>query len=110
MNNARKELLKKYLEENPNDPFPIYGLGLEEVKSSPEKALEYFEQLLKNFSDYLPTYYQAGKTYEALGNIEQAIITYKKGIELGKSQGDMHTVSELKGALAWIDDEDDDEF
>lgn len=98
MNTARIELLKKYIEEEPNEPFNLYALGCELMHEAEEDALEYFERLLSDFADYLPTYYQAGILQAELGEEEIALSTFEKGIELAKAQGNTKTLRELQTA------------
>jgi tetratricopeptide (TPR) repeat protein len=98
MSTPRVEQLLRFHEEDPSDPFPIYGLALEFIKSDTTKSHGYFEHLLKNFSDYLPTYYHAAKLKTELGHIKDAIETYEKGIALAKKLGDTQTLRELQSA------------
>ena len=75
-----------------------------------EKALHYYEDLINNHSDYVGTYYHLGKLYEAVGRSEDAINTYKNGMEVCRKAGDMHAFSELQGVLnsaLGLDYEDD---
>jgi tetratricopeptide (TPR) repeat protein len=98
MNTARIELLKKYIEEEPNEPFNYYALGCELMHEAADEALNYFEHLLNNFADYLPTYYQAGLLQAESGEEETALVTYEKGIELAKEQENHKTLRELQTA------------
>ena len=98
MNTARIELLKKYIEEEPNEPFNYYALGCELMHEAEEEALSYFEKLLNEFADYLPTYYQAGILQAELGEEETALSTFEKGIELAKAQENTKTLRELQTA------------
>jgi Cytochrome c biogenesis factor len=50
----RIDLLKKFIEEDPSDPFNVYALALEYIESNPEKAKELFEQLLKSIPPICP--------------------------------------------------------
>ncbi len=110
MNNTRLEKLQEWLESSPNDPFLIYAIGLEELNNDLEKSKSYFDQLLKKFPKYLPTYYQAGKLYERFGLEEEALEIYERGIALGKEQNDSHAVSELHGAHQFLKDELSDDW
>jgi tetratricopeptide (TPR) repeat protein len=104
----RINLLLNYLEEDPNDRFSRYALGLEYVKMNElAKARECYEELLERAPDYLPVYYQAGKLFEAQSQPEAAIAVYRKGIAVATDQGDAHTRSELQGALFQLVDPDE---
>jgi tetratricopeptide (TPR) repeat protein len=98
MNQNRLEQLIKFYEEDPNDPFIVYGLALEYQKSDIKKSEQLFDTLLTNFQEYLPSYYHAAKLKATLGNGELALSIYKKGIALAKKQKDATTERELLAA------------
>lgn len=95
MNQVRIDLLKKYIAEDPTDPFNSYGLACEYLEELPEEALVLFQKLLKGHSDYLPTYYHAGQLLEAFEKEEEAIKVYEDGMALAKTQGNTKTFQEL---------------
>ena len=100
MDNSRLLTLKKVVEQDPDDSFSRYALGLEYLSvPDNEKAKEMFEELLLKDPNYLAAYYQLGKVYELLGEAEMAQKAYEKGIYVAASQNDMHTKSELEEAL-----------
>ena len=98
MNESRLALLAKYLEEDPHDPFNIYAIATEYKREHPEKAIRYYEQLLTDHPEYLPTYYHAAETYQLLDQTDQVEEVYKKGIELAKSQKETTALRELQNA------------
>lgn len=98
MNQARIDLLKKYIEEDPSDPFNYYGLACEYLQGDPEKSLSLFKNLLKNHPSYLATYYQAAQLFASFELEEEAIQVYKSGIELAEAQKNGKTLQELKTA------------
>jgi Tfp pilus assembly protein PilF len=95
----RIQLLQKFLEDDPSDSFTRYALALEYVKVDPQKAMETFHSLLSLDNTYLPTYYQLAKLYESLGQRENALRTYEKGIVIAKKQNDLKTLGELTSAM-----------
>lgn len=97
-NSSRIELLLQFVKEEPDNPFNLYALALEYQNTDMRKALEYFEDLLKNHADYLPTYYHAAALFVELGLIEEANQTYIEGIALAESQNNQHSLRELKNA------------
>lgn len=101
-------MLKKYMEENPNDPFNIYALALEYLDLDVKISRSYFDKLLTNHPDYLPTYYHAANLYLEMNNVEEAKKLYNKGIELAEKQGDLNTIKELKNALSALILEDEE--
>ena len=105
MSNRIDMLLKMY-EESPSDTFVLFALAKEH--QSLEKldlALEYFEKLLRTDKNYVGAYYHLGKLYESKQELEQAILTYKEGIQIASMAGDNHAKSELAGAFMNIDED-----
>ncbi len=78
----RLKQLLEFSEKEPNDPFLIYALATEYLKIDAQKALNYFENLLQNHSDYIPTYYHAAALYASLEEYKKANEVYLKGIEM----------------------------
>lgn len=99
MENARLQELFNFLREDPDDPFLIYAIAIEYDKLNADKAMEYYDKLLKIHPNYLPGYYHAAKLYEKMGNNIKASELYKKGIELSVEQKNMKTYRELINAL-----------
>ncbi|TFV97614.1 tetratricopeptide repeat protein [Algoriphagus kandeliae] len=95
----RLKLLEQFATDEPKDPFNWYALALETQKKQPEKALEYFQKLLTEFPDYLPTYYPAAHFLASLDKLEEAKYTFEKGISLAKDQSELKTLRELQNAF-----------
>jgi lipoprotein NlpI len=95
----RLEILQDFYNEEPNDPFNIYGLAIEYQKYDVNKSKELFDLLLSEFEEYLATYYISGKLYEELGLDEEAIAIFKKGISVAHAQNNTKTENELKNAM-----------
>ena len=100
----RLDNLLQMLEQQPEDAFLLYAIGLE-YGSAGEKLLarDFFEKLLKSQPEYLPVYYQAGLLQIEMGNLEDARSILEKGMALAKSQKDMKTWHELEGVLEELD-------
>jgi Tfp pilus assembly protein PilF len=97
---ARIDLLKGFLQENPNDSFSRYALALEYVKLGKiDDARREFETVRDNDPEYLATYYQLGQLYQRIGLLHDAEKTFRVGITVASRQKDDHTRSELEGAL-----------
>jgi len=93
--------LKKLLafeKENPQDPFLIYGIALEYVMHDEHLAKKYFNTLLNEHPDYLPTYYKAAEFFNEQDESEKVKAIYVKGIELAEKQQDQKAIEELKQA------------
>ena len=108
---SRLNQLFTFLESQPNEPFIIFAIAKEyEGNNDNFKALEYYTLLEETTPQYVGLYYHLGKLYERLGEPDQALTTYKKGMIVAKQEKDMHAYNELAGAKMNLSDEDDDEF
>ncbi|MBX9852677.1 MAG: tetratricopeptide repeat protein [Cytophagaceae bacterium] len=109
MKSSRLKELLKFLEEDPGDTFTIYALALEYTRADENKALEYYNHLLKEHESYIPTYYHAGKLYQKRGNLSEAESIYLKGMELSQKARNFHAYNELQGAYNQLKGHEDDE-
>jgi len=98
MTTTRLEHLIRFYEEDPGDPFSLYGLALEYLKIDLSKSEAYFDKLLTDFHHYLPAYYHAAKLKASIGKKDEAIDIYKKGIQLAIDQQNKATQRELQSA------------
>jgi tetratricopeptide (TPR) repeat protein len=96
MTNRLEQLLRFY-EEDPNDPFNIYGLALEYLKTDPPKSRKLFDTLLEMHPEYLPAYYHAARLY-ATTDRDAALEIYERGIQLAKKINDLKALRELQSA------------
>ena len=93
----RLEKLIEFLKNEPEDPFLKYALATEYLRlNDSATALTYYEDLVTNHKEYVGTYYHLGKLYEALNRKEEAIKTYKDGIQVARAVRDNHALSELQ--------------
>ncbi len=100
MSETRLELLKNMIEQDPNDSFTKYALGLEYMSiNDNEAARDTFEKLRTTDPNYNALYYQLGKVYELLGEEQNARKIYEQGIFVSASRNDLHTKSELEQAI-----------
>lgn len=100
----RVSTFKTFIARSPADPFPRYGLAMEyKGAGSLSEAWVSFEELLQKFPDYVPTYLMAGGTLIALGRSDEAVETFRKGIEVSGRGGDLHAKKELEAALAELE-------
>ena len=94
---SRLDKLLEFLQNEPNDEFLQYALATEYLRlNDTDKALQYYENLVKNHPGYVGTYYHLGKLYEALNRKDEAITTYQKGMEIARQKQDNHAFSELR--------------
>jgi tetratricopeptide (TPR) repeat protein len=94
----RLEMLLRYFGDDPNDPFNIYALAIEYLKSDQQKSKELFEKLLRDHPQYVPTYYHAAKLYQELNDKDKAIATYERGMVIALKSGELKAHRELRSA------------
>jgi tetratricopeptide (TPR) repeat protein len=98
---TRIEMLETFVTQNPRDPFPRYGLAIEYKNGGRlDDAAKAFEDLIRDFPDYTPAYLHAGNTLRALRRRDDALRTYRAGIEACGRKGDHHARGEIESALA----------
>ena len=106
MMNASERLgkLMAMLEKSPNDPFLLYGIGMEHKKIGDWKgAIEYFDKTIAADAGYCYAYFQNGQTFEAAGDLGGARAAYQAGIAAATAKGDAHAREEIAGALGMIE-------
>jgi Tfp pilus assembly protein PilF len=100
MSNIRLQKLLQFHDQQPDDLFLIYALGMEYLGiGEVTTAEQYFKEVMSKDEGYVPVYYQLGKIYENKGEDVMAIATYEKGIEVAKTKSDTKAARELKAAL-----------
>ena len=104
MNNERLKLLEEFYRNDPNDPFNLYALALEFQANDNFRAANLFETLLKDFPDYLPTYYQAVDFFSNQNEIQKAMEIAKKGIEKARAANELKTLGEIRSLLEALED------
>jgi tetratricopeptide (TPR) repeat protein len=102
---SRLEQLQQMLTQEPNDEFLQYAIAIEYFSVNDfEKALTYLKIILNKNPDYLAAYYQVGKCYEELKQLDNAKHVYTQGIEIAKKQNKTKTLNELREALFLLED------
>jgi tetratricopeptide (TPR) repeat protein len=96
----RIEKIKEMLVGNPKDSFLCHALALEYIKlGNDSDARKLFESILENDSGYIGSYYHLAKLLERIGETNEAIKVYERGMEEAKKAGDDHSLSELRSAF-----------
>jgi tetratricopeptide (TPR) repeat protein len=108
MQAERIKFLLEQIELDPEDPFNLYALAIEYKDSQQNKAIQYFEKLLKEFPNYLPTYYHAAALLFETNQNKAAENTYLKGIKLAEKLKKEKALKELKSAYQMFLDEIDE--
>ncbi len=97
---SRTETLRSLIEQDPSNSRFRYMLAIETMNSGDlEEAVQVFRDLLAVDPGYSAGYFQGAQSLEKLGRIEEAKALYRAGIEVTTQNGDLHTRSELQGAL-----------
>jgi len=92
------------LKSEPLDPFLNYALAMEYAAANDlKKAIEILEDVLLKDENYLAVYYQLGKYYEQIEELEKAISIYQRGIVVARLQKNNKTLGELNEALSNIE-------
>jgi tetratricopeptide (TPR) repeat protein len=99
MNLKRIEMLQKFIEDDPTDPFNHYALALEYIQHEPVRARDLLLELIRENPTYLPAYYQTATLLIELGQNEEAIPIINQGIEEAKTQNENKTMNELRSLL-----------
>lgn len=98
---SRIDLLRTFIAQRPDDPFPRYGLAMEHRNAGQlAEAWAVFEALLAANPDYVPAYLHAGNTLVALGRAAEARDVYRRGVDAAVRRNDGHARGELESALA----------
>ena len=100
----RVEKINEMLAENPNDSFLQHALALEYIMlGNDEDAKRLFQSLLNREPGYIGSYYHLAKLLERIGETNEAVKVYEKGMEEAKKAGDNHSLSELRSAFEELD-------
>ena len=100
---SRIEMLRGFIAQRPQDPFPQYALALEHKNAGDlAAAWETFKTLIEAHGDYVAAYLHAGNTLVALGRAAEARTVYEKGLAACARKGDSHAHGELAGALSLL--------
>lgn len=106
----RIEQIKEFLKDDSNDSFLKYALALEYVRiEENDTAKDCFLKLIKEDENYLASYYQLGKLYESLNDLENAVEIYEKGIKIAQKSENKKTLLELQEAYNMLMEIDEDE-
>lgn len=103
---SRLAALQSFLEQDPNDSFTRYAIGLEHAKESNyADAIKTLEELRGRDPNYIPTYYMLGGYYRETGERDNARAIYQEGITRARAARDLHAASELDAALDELESE-----
>jgi tetratricopeptide (TPR) repeat protein len=96
----RVATFRSFIQRNPQDPFPRYGLAMElRSRGDLAAAAAAFDELIEGFPDYVPSYLMSGGLLAEMGRKPEAIERYRRGVEVAAARGDAHARKELEAAL-----------
>lgn len=102
----RIEKLKEFLQKQPDDSFLQHALALEYIKIADDAtARNLFEGLLKKDPGYVGSYYHLGQLLERVGDREEALSVYEKGMKQAMAAKDNHALNELRAVYEELADE-----
>lgn len=103
---TRLAQLSQLLAQSPQDPFLLFAIAKEHEKlGDAAEALRQYALLRAAHPDYVGLYYHLGKL-QATTDPVAAAETYRAGIAVAQKLGDFHALSELRGALMGMEEED----
>jgi len=96
----RKEQLLQLLQENPNDLFVIYALGMEALaEKNYAEALQKFHQVIQLEPTHHAAYYQLSLIYQMLDLMDVAITYCTKGLQIAEQLKNEKAAREFKALL-----------
>ncbi len=97
---GRLDVIRKIVAQQPNDPFPRYGLAMELTKTGQhDEAEQAFAELEQKFPDYVPQYLMRANLLIEMKRGEDAKGVLQRGIAAAQRKGDGHALGELQAAL-----------
>lgn len=94
----RLQLLRDFIDEEPENPFNYYALALELREKNRSEAANLFDFLLSNHPEYLPVYFPSAHFFAESEQLPKAQEIFEKGISLAEIQKEEKTLKELKNA------------
>jgi Tfp pilus assembly protein PilF len=95
----RIDRIIEMLKQSPADSFLQHALALEYIKLGNDgDARKLFEMILEREPGYVGSYYHLAKLLERVGETDNAVKVYEKGMEETKKIGDNHAFGELRSA------------
>ncbi len=102
---TRIDMVCKLLEQEPNDVFLNYTLGLEHnAELNLVDAETQFKKVIELDKNYIAAYYQLGKLFESQLKNEDALIYFKLGLEKAKELKNNKSANEFEEAIFLLED------
>lgn len=101
----RIDILKSYINEDPNDPFNHYALALEVSKDNLPLLIQQLNAIVVHWPEYLPTYYSLGNALAEDGQLSESLKILQTGIDLSLRLQELKTNRELTGLKQRVESE-----
>ncbi len=106
MNQNRIQQLLALLQEDPDDAFLNYALGLEYLaENNLHQAQQFFEKSLSLNPHYIPAYYQLGILFYNLNQSEKSLHYLKKGLRIAKQKQQLKDITEFQSTITNIEND-----
>jgi tetratricopeptide (TPR) repeat protein len=100
LNASRLDRLTKLLEQDPSDPFVLYGIAQEHAAAGrTAEAVAFFDRCLAADPAYLYAYYHKARAQQSAGVDEAARATAQAGLSAARAAADSKALSELSAFL-----------
>ncbi len=100
MSNIRLQKLIEMLEQQPNDSFLTYAIGMEYLGMGNLNSAELqFKAVIVIDPNHLAAHYQLGILLPNLNKETEAINLLEKGLVIAQQKGDLKTKNEFRSAL-----------
>jgi tetratricopeptide (TPR) repeat protein len=97
---SRLDAIRKIVDQQPNDPFPRYGLAMElKQLGQLEEAERAFAELESRHPDYVAQYLMRAGVLSSLERKLDARACLERGIACARRAGNQHALSEMQSAL-----------
>lgn len=106
INAERIHMLRSMLENEPDDLFLNYALGMEYLNDTSGliQAKVQFQKVLVVNPQYVPAFYQLGKLCELTSEKTEAMNYYQQGLEFAKQQKNNKAINEFGEAIFMLED------
>ncbi len=102
---TRLELIEQMIRAGSKDPFVWYARAMEyRTLGQNDQALSCFDEVARQFCDYVPTYLMAAQTAQLAGQTNAARAWCERGLKVAQSRGDAHALSELNTFMSSLTD------
>ena len=99
--NPRRQQIESMLQTEPQDLFLRYCLAVEmQADGESENALAQFDELCRGVPPHVAAFFRRAQLLVELDRIEEARSVLREGIEIARSQNDLHAAGEMSELLA----------